>query len=1247
MVRGARRGVFLASIGLAVLMAMPIGALLSPVGTAEAASLSTLTIGFMQQIDSLNPYIGISDASYLFYSLVYDMLSGVGGDLQPTPNLAEGTWAVPTTDSEMISLGAPYGSVWQYNLTHNAYWTDGEPLTADDVVWNMNLNALNYDLLWAYQPYSYYIDHAEKVDDYTVRVVFADRESGDLVPAAYAYDLSIPILPKHVLQYYTAYEIGFTWNGTPVIGSGPFMPTPLLMDEWYEGDHITLVKNPNYHAGADFGEYVQFDRLVLRFFIEPLAMYYALESGHIDVAQFPPQAFYSIKQDVESGTLQNVSVFGGPKINQYFTDVLINQNKAGPNPSRLDLTIRKAMALATNKSWICDNLYLGMAEPGSTLISPMDSYWHYEPSAGEKFNYDLSQAALLLESAGYVDTNDDGVRECTAASPAVAKGLVPEGTPLSYEMLVRREYPEERNIALYLKDTWAQIGISLTVMIVDEVQLASTVYSYSYDTAIWYWSGDIDPNYLLFAQTSRAIGGWSDIHYSNTSYDQNYNLSVESMNPAVRKGYVDDCQRIHYLDVGYIIMAYPNQTYAWRTDTFTGWGDWAAEPGRSIDNLWTMNPLWFDLVPGIGHPNTPPYGLGLDVLYQPATAGQGDIFVATAQDDDGDNLTFYIEYGDGGSDAMLLNGSGAYFYMAFFVHTYVAAGEYNVTLWVDDGNGTAGHNVSTVLNMTVVGPVEFIDYTWYDLFGPSFGEWWDVRHAVLGNMEPMTTEYPFIYRKSSPPLGNDEFYGMSRLAIDAENLTEVNMNENPEFLPYLGTERGGNATIFAYGQYMTSAEIADLIPSILSWNDGWIFRTQEIVLLDQDAAKSVLGIDDAGLADLENWWAVHNSSVSSDWNNWTQYEGNQRLDIFCAYDYSYTPLYFSLSASEIPDGVVVTVDMVSWGGEMLLARWLHDAFMPTEWFMENFSMIAGLGPTTSTVLVYTDVIDALSAHTSNQTGEPAWVFEPKLADYLTSLLHPSEFTPYASKTQLCNEVGNLYNGTYMPYDYTPAAWNLTSYETLNIVLPDSDVVFLKQNDTNYDVLTGPISFGTSWPSGADLPANVDIMGRTITFTGPIDVWTWSKEQAEYPYLESEWSRVGILPFGLPYVEMVMTSNDPPSAVIAPMATFGDIGTVFEFNATGCSDDNTPGPELEVRWDWNDDGIWDVNWTTDKVATHQFTEPGTYTVRLQVRDSQGLTNSTTIQIVVTEVIPEFPTIFVPLVGALIVMAIVIGLRRRRE
>jgi peptide/nickel transport system substrate-binding protein len=593
--------------------------IMNPEMNVEAQSETVLRMGFLTPIDSLNPYVGMNDVSYVFYGLVYDALTCIGNDLETVPNLAKEWWTVPTTDPEMQITGAPYGSVWQYNLTTNALWTDGEPFTADDVVWNIQLNAKNYEVMWAYQPYSYFMKDAVKVDESTVRVYFYERLNGTLMPASYAYLMSIPMLPRHMLQSMNAFDIGFNWTGVfegtdmPIVSTGPFMASPDIRDEWLASDHVTLLKNPNCHWGPDYAKYVQFDEIVMYFYDDSTAMSYALQNNQIDVVSFPPQTYRAIENGIQSGSITNVTTFGGPKITQYWTEIGVNMNNAGPNPSRLDRTIREAMAMATNKSYIVQNYYLGMAGEGSTLIPPINQFWHYEPNATEEFQFNIAAASALLENAGYRDVNGDGIRECTADSYAVRENLVIENTPLQYQMLLRREYPEERDIAIYLESQWHQIGIDINYLVVDESTLSTMVYGYGYDTMIWYWSADIDPNYQLFVQSKAAWNAWSDNKYGNDSYEENYTKSVNTLDRDLRKLYVDNCQRIHYLDAAYIILAYPNQTYAWRTDTFAGWGDWAANPGRSIDAYWTGNPLYFDLVP-IVEPIPEMPGLLLPVL---------------------------------------------------------------------------------------------------------------------------------------------------------------------------------------------------------------------------------------------------------------------------------------------------------------------------------------------------------------------------------------------------------------------------------------------------------------------------------------------------------------------------------------------------------------------------------------------------------------------------------------------------------
>lgn len=604
----------------ATVISIPISGIMGTIGNASAADETVrLKMGFMQSIDSLNPYVGLNDASYIFYGLVYDALDVIDNDMQPVPDLvkggndlSKGVWAVPEDyDDDPKLVGMPYGSVWQYNLTENATFTNGEPFTADDVIYNVWLNAeiTHYDIMWAYQPYSYYMNEAWKIDEWTVRISFWDRVSTAPIPAAYAYIISIPMLPKALLEQLPGgfSYIGMEWNGLfpeslspgmPIVGTGPWMSTPTIYADWNEGDHITLVKNPNYHWKYDKpgAPEIQVDELVMRFFQDSTSMVLALKNGELDVATFPPTAYDAIKSDVVSGKLKNVTCFDGRKITQYWTEIAFCMDEeGGDNPSRLDIAVRQALHMATNKEYIVNNMYLGYAEVGTTLIPPVNTYWHYEPTVAERFEYNLTAAAALLEANGYIDIDSDGIRECTIMSKAVQMGWVDERTDMKYNMLVRKEYPEEKEIAQYLKTQWEQIGVVLEYAVLEELTLSQIAYSYDYDSLIWYWSADIDPNYQLFVLTRAAWNGWSDCKYYNPAYDENYTNAVMEMDRAQRKVYVDNVQKVYYNDSTYIILAYADQTNAWRDDNLVGWGDWEADPGRSVDNFWMGNPLWFDL----------------------------------------------------------------------------------------------------------------------------------------------------------------------------------------------------------------------------------------------------------------------------------------------------------------------------------------------------------------------------------------------------------------------------------------------------------------------------------------------------------------------------------------------------------------------------------------------------------------------------------------------------------------------------
>jgi peptide/nickel transport system substrate-binding protein len=607
-----KSGVFkvCAAILIAAAIAVPIGALMNTmIGSAEAAGDGgTLRMGFMQKVDSLNPCVGLVDAAYVFYGLTYDTLQTVDEDLNIVGNIA--------TNAEVDPDYEPYGSVWELDITPNARWHDNEPLTVEDVVFTINLQADYFSQMWAYQPYAYFMDFAEAVpgEENKVRIHFYDRSAGEInkvpIPAAYAEILCIPVFPKHMLKDESAAYIGFSWEGVfddsdpPLVGSGPFMATDNIYQEYLQGDKITLVRNPDHHWAVEKDMEVQFEKLEMHFYDDATAMAYALENRELDIAQFPPQEYLTIKGKVQTGALSDVVAYDGPKCTQYWTEIAINMNNAGPNPSRLDPIIRQAMAMATDKTYIVDNYYLGLADEGTTLIPPVNTEWHYEPTDDELYHYSIDAANALLEAGGYRYTVDSpNVRVCTADSYAVQENLVTEGTPLLYDMAIRQEYPEEKDIAQYLESDWAKVGIDIEYRIMTEAALGAFVYAYAYDTMIWYWSADVDPMYQLFCQSKYSWNGWNDNLYSTPEYEQNFTSVVREFDPDLRKEAAYNCQKVNYEDAYYIIMAYVYQTFAWRTDTFANWGDWDAHPGLSAEHFWTAAPLFFQLEPlGIDEP---------------------------------------------------------------------------------------------------------------------------------------------------------------------------------------------------------------------------------------------------------------------------------------------------------------------------------------------------------------------------------------------------------------------------------------------------------------------------------------------------------------------------------------------------------------------------------------------------------------------------------------------------------------------
>ena len=126
--------------------------------------------------------------------------------------------------------------------------------------------------------------------------------------------------------------------------------------------------------------------------------------------------------------------------------------------------------------------------------------------------------------------------------------------------------------------------------------------------------------------------------------------------------------------------------------------------------------------------------------------------------------------------------------------------------------------------------------------------------------------------------------------------------------------------------------------------------------------------------------------------------------------------------------------------------------------------------------------------------------------------------------------------------------------------------------------------------------------------------TWDKMIHWYefaPMSKKNWFGI----YGATLLKLAKAPNTDPVASFGVTPASGDTNTLFAFDASQCTDREDLSSQLLVRWGWGSDHGWDTPWSDVKSATHVFSSPGTYDVRLQVMDTQGWTSTSEIQVVV--------------------------------
>ncbi len=548
-------------IGLVWGLAGAFGSSSSP---SPAAGKVILRVGWVNDPDNLNPFIGYESSSFEIWHLNYDMLVGYkASDGSPAPELAE-SWE---TSSD--------GKTWTFHLRHGISWQDGVPFTASDVAFTFNYIVDNATDLAAMSAYTNLIKHVNVVDPYTVEFVCSK-------PKANMLRMWVPVLPEHIWSKVPAKDAGSKYqNKPPIIGTGPFQTV-----EVKKGEFVRMEANPHYWRAKP-----TIQEILFQTYTNADTMAQELKAGTLDVAYSIPSAQF--KQIGATPGLKAIEY--NTKAWEYLDFNCYNDPASLGNPVLKDVKFRQAVSWAIDRQKLCDLAWNGHATPGTTMMPPdvWPANWnaHYEPTAAEKFGFDLNKAKAMLDAAGYKDTNGDGIRDY-------------KGKPIKLRLWARSESTSSQTEGKLIAGWFSDLGLKIDYQVMDDGVISEKLYNATnggntyapdFDMYIWDWVGYADPGDTLVSFTTDQIWMWNDTNWSNKEYDTLAVAQQSEMDPAKRLAMIHRMQEIFYVDAPEVILDYPKDLEAYNVDKWQGWvrynGGAVIYSNDNIDSYLFLKPM--------------------------------------------------------------------------------------------------------------------------------------------------------------------------------------------------------------------------------------------------------------------------------------------------------------------------------------------------------------------------------------------------------------------------------------------------------------------------------------------------------------------------------------------------------------------------------------------------------------------------------------------------------------------------------
>jgi len=467
------------------------------------------------------------------------------------------------------------GLTWTFHLKPNLKWSDGQPITADDVIFTLDVifdpkvqtNMRDGELVdvpdgkggYKQVPIEY-----KKIDSSTVQFKF---------PVQYAVAremLSFPIAPKHKLYKFwkqgqpssTAFNSawGVDVNVHDLVSSGPW-----IIQSYVPKQRIVYARNPNYWKKDAKGRSLPYlDKYVTLIVQDLNTDQLKFTAGDTDVLGVQHKDYPRLKGGEAKGHYKVMNL--GPSWGNNF--LCFNQNphsvvaKRTPWKIQLfqDARFRQAVSYAINRKRISDDIFLGMATPMWGPVSPANTLF-FDPNVPQ-YPYSLDKAKALLVQIGLKDSNGDGILEY-------------QGHPVKFTILTNVENNQRVSILGIINNDLKQLGLDVTYAPIDFNKLVSLLSPkppapYDWDAIVLGFTGGPEPyDGRNVWQSSGNLHQWYPYQKKpatkwEAEIDTIFRESGQTLDEAKRKELFDQWQEIAASELPLIYTVVPDGLVALR-----------------------------------------------------------------------------------------------------------------------------------------------------------------------------------------------------------------------------------------------------------------------------------------------------------------------------------------------------------------------------------------------------------------------------------------------------------------------------------------------------------------------------------------------------------------------------------------------------------------------------------------------------------------------------------------------------------